>query len=246
MGVNDDAGEVVIDELEGETRQTDHAELNTARQEDLKHAYKIGLYERAPAEERWRDMGKPPIEARWVDVIQNSDGEALIRTTLVARDSREKGGKLEGVFAAILPLDALNYLLVLSLNPLERRGEAGDGNQYAVAPEERKNPRKCWKFKKLLHWMKPVGRACEEDCADRAGMLNMVRGKAAPACSWGEGCRARVRVHGDDFVVARPARGMGRLKKSMKDWYDVKVRAALRWDMERGRVGGGREAQNAD
>lgn len=52
-------------------------------------------------------------------------------------------------------------------------------------------------------------------------------GRAAPKCFLDGGSQTRSRVHGGDFVVAGPTGGVGRVKKSMKAWCEVKVRAVL-------------------
>lgn len=66
--------------------------------------------------------------------------------------------------------------------------------------------------------------------ADKLGMLK-VRGKADPTCFWGEGSWTRAPVHGDGFVVEGRKRGVEKVK-SIKEWYEVRVRPILGQDVD--------------
>lgn len=104
MGVNDVVEDVAFDEPE---REMGPIELNAARQEQSQHIDQVLMHEQVPEEECWGEMGKSPIGARWVDIVNNSDGETFIRSRLVARDLREKGDNRAELFVATPPLDTL-------------------------------------------------------------------------------------------------------------------------------------------
>lgn len=74
-------------------------ELNEARQEEFVYIDKIGMREEIPVNNWWGETRKPLTGAMLADVI---------RSSLVARDLREKRGQTEDLFAAIPPVYALN------------------------------------------------------------------------------------------------------------------------------------------
>lgn len=77
----------------------------------------------------------PPVGARRVSLIKNSDGELLFRSRWIARGFRRKGGKGEDSFAASSPWMLVFCIVVqggleglgrpCQEGPLERGGEAG-------------------------------------------------------------------------------------------------------------------------
>lgn len=66
----------------------------------------------------------------------------------------------------------------------------------------------------------------------QVSILNMVRGQAAPTCSCAKGSLARAFAYGDDFVVAGPKLRVDRVKKCMKECYEVKMRATIGRDAD--------------
>lgn len=109
----------------------DPVELNAARQEELKRTDKLGMSEEVPDEERWVQIGEPPIGLRWVDVAKNSDAESSIRSQVCSA----LGGVLDvgrqelvlllglhhctqGVFGARMPLGVDRSLLLVDLDCL--------------------------------------------------------------------------------------------------------------------------------
>lgn len=86
IDINDDAGVVAFAELERFTGQVGAAELNEAR-----HAQVTDIVGRRWGSCQFGQSGFTP---------QTSDGEAAIRSRLVAGDCREKGGKRGDLFTA--------------------------------------------------------------------------------------------------------------------------------------------------
>ena len=51
------------------------------------------VFEEGSAEECWRETGKAPTSTRWVDVKKTlDDGVEIVRSWLVGRDFKMKGG----------------------------------------------------------------------------------------------------------------------------------------------------------
>lgn len=69
MDVNDDADEVLVDELEEEAHRMGLVGLNEARQEEPKNIDKLGMYEHVPIEQCLASAGKPPNGARCVGIL---------------------------------------------------------------------------------------------------------------------------------------------------------------------------------
>lgn len=99
-------------------------------------------------------------------------------------------------------------------------------------PEERRKPRAWWTSKKWLCGMRPGAWAWEEGFTEKLETLGIHRGKAAPTCFWDEGPRARALVHGDDFVAVGPKEGVNRVRRNMKKWPRIEVRALLGRDAD--------------
>lgn len=65
------------------------------------------------------------------------------------------------------------------------------------------------------------------------GVVEHVAGEGRPKMRvWGEVSQTRALVHGEDFMMAAPKRGAERVKKSMKECYEFKVRAVLERDAD--------------
>ena len=69
-----------------------------------------GIWVERPIEECWRKTGKGPISVRWVDTDKGIDGSVDVRSRLVARDFKGKGGgkeKEDSIYASTPPLKGL-------------------------------------------------------------------------------------------------------------------------------------------
>lgn len=94
-------------------------------------------------------------------MIKNPDGETFIRSRLVRRHFREKGDQREDIFAMTALMDTLKSLLALSFKDnltimvadvkeahLNAVMKLGDGGHYVRAPQGRRKPGTCWRWKK--------------------------------------------------------------------------------------------------
>lgn len=87
----------------------DLVEFSTARQERIiKQRHCWDVQGRSGC---WKETGKPTIGATRVDGTKHPDGETLVRSRFVARDSSDKADKRDDLFAATPPLDMLKSLL---------------------------------------------------------------------------------------------------------------------------------------
>ena len=85
--------------------------LQEARFEEVNFMQNISVWEPSTWEECMQKTGKAPITTKWVDVDKGRDGEVLIRSSLVARDFKNKNDERNfDVFAATPPLEMKRLL----------------------------------------------------------------------------------------------------------------------------------------
>lgn len=186
-----------------------------------------------------RRMGNPPVGTRWVDVINNSHDETIIRSRVVARSFAENGDKRENLFTATPPLDTLKSLLALSfreglkvmaigVKKARLSGVMTPGTGTIVC-----RTRRCGgsRASAVVRRSGPTGCALREERGRRIvrrSWRHWTRGAGTLPRRASEGSRkTRALVHCGDFFVARPKRGLDRVKHTMKEWYEVRAWATL-------------------
>ena len=88
-------------------------EVVAARKEEVAYMKKRRIWVETSIEECWRRTGKPPISTRWVDTNKGINGAFDIRSRLVARDFKGRGGgkeKEDSIYASTPPLEGLRML----------------------------------------------------------------------------------------------------------------------------------------
>ena len=88
-------------------------DVKAARNEEVGYMKKRGIWVERPIEECWKKTGKAPVSVRWVDTDKGVDGQVDIRSRLVARDFKGKGGgkeKEDSIYASTPPLEGLRML----------------------------------------------------------------------------------------------------------------------------------------
>ena len=80
-------------EFTGGGEELDPVKLFAGRKDEEEYMTKHEVFEESSAEECWRETGKAPTSTRWVDVKKTlDDGVEIVRSRLVGRDFKMKGG----------------------------------------------------------------------------------------------------------------------------------------------------------
>ena len=87
----------------------DPEKVHAARMEEIEFIRGIGLYDKVPIEECWRNTGKGPITTKWIDINKGDGRKTKYRSRNVAREIARK--KVDGLFAATPPLEVMKLLL---------------------------------------------------------------------------------------------------------------------------------------
>ena len=87
-----------------------------AREEEIRYMMRIRVWDESTWEECYRQTGKGPISARWVDVDKARDEVIDVRSRLCARDFKVRGdGREFDVFASMPPLEAKRLLFRMAV-----------------------------------------------------------------------------------------------------------------------------------
>jgi hypothetical protein len=224
--------------------------VKQAREEKLEFMKKIGLFELVPVEDCWKSTGKDPITTKWVDVNKGSAERPDVRCRLVARDFKPKGeaGRAD-LFAAMPPLEAKKLLFQKAAveNARNRaRGKEGikimfvdvkkahlngflekDEEAFVWLPAEANAGNRCGRLRRWLYGMRPAASAWEREYSDMLAEIGFAKGLAAPTVFFCKEKDIRCVVHGDDFTFTGLKKDLLDVAKSMKDAYELKVRAIL-------------------
>ena len=89
--------------------------VEDARNEELMFMRQIKLHDDATVSERYANIGKPPIDTKWVDVNNGLPTKPRVVSGLVARDFKPKGEQGQGAtfFAVMPPLEAKKMLFAM-------------------------------------------------------------------------------------------------------------------------------------
>ena len=101
----------MYDDLTG--HELDRNEVLKARLNEIEGLASMGVWDVAPREQCIARTGREPIRGRWVDVNKGDDNNKVCRSRYVAMEIRKMhgGNAREGLFAAMLPLEALKLLI---------------------------------------------------------------------------------------------------------------------------------------
>ena len=235
-----------VDDRNGEL--LDVKMVKEARSEEVKFMEELGVWERSSLEECRRLTGKDPVSTRWVDIDKGRDGEVLVRSRLVARDFKTRGGANDfDVFAAMPPLEAKRMLIRMSRVNGAVRGDPHRGRVKLMFVDVKKahlNGRLkegehafvelpseagggVGKLKRWLYGMRPAASAWEDDYVEYLIGKGFRRGRSAPTVLYHEGMDIRLVVWGDDFTFLGRDMDLRWIAKVMEQRYEIKVRAML-------------------
>ena len=108
-----------VDDVTGEVLPTEL--VRNARKEELDYFHKRPMYSKVPLKECVEETGKSPIKVRWVDHNKRTQEDPDIRSRLVAMEFNK--GPMEGVFAAMPPIEAKRLLFSLFTTLREQGSE---------------------------------------------------------------------------------------------------------------------------
>ena len=102
-------------------------------------------------------------------------------------------------------------------------------NQWAFIelPEEIREEGMCGQLKHWIYGMRPAARAWEEDYAEKLASKGFQQGRSVPTVFFHEQSGMSGAVHGDDFTFLGFDEDLDMLEKSMKGWFDLKVRGRM-------------------
>ena len=75
--------------------------------------------------------------------------------------------------------------------------------------------------------MRGAAQGWEADYTEKLERIGFKRGKASPAVFYSEVTETVVVVHGDDFTCLGYEDELAKLRESMEEWYDIKMRGAV-------------------
>ena len=217
-----------------------------ARREEVSFMKRIELYDEVDLSECWTATGRGPVSTKWVDINKGSITEPDVRCRLVARDFKSKGDDLRSdLFAAMPSLEAKkmlfrmaaaqNYddkncakLMFIDVKKAHLNGIVGEDELVFVElPVEAGAPGKCGRLRRWLYGMRPAAQAWERDYSERLENIRFVKGRSAPIVFYNQATSVRGVVHGDDFTFLGKKKDLDELAKTMKTWYELKVKAVL-------------------
>ena len=209
------------------------------------------IWSEASVEECWRRTGRAPVSTGWVDTDKGLDGHVDVRSRLVARDFKGKGGgkeKEDSIHAATPPLEGLRMLCSKATAPgrtsRQRKMLFMDAKKahlnpkcteevYIQLPEEAGVAEgMCGKLEFWMYGMRPAAQAWEELYSQRMEEVGFRRGVGNSVVFYCEARDLSVLVHGDDFVVVAEDDDVEWLQKLSVRWFEMKVRGKIGDDAE--------------
>ena len=201
-------------EFTGGGEELDPVKLLAGRKDEEEYMTKHEVFEESSAEECWRETGKAPTSTRWVDVRKTlDDGVEIVRSRLVGRDFKMKGGdKPKQFFAATPPWEAKKLLFKMSMvNPKKGKLETKlmfidvrkahlipvcNEKVFVELPDGR-----VVRLKKWLYGMRKAASSWEEFYTEKFVEKGFQPGSSCPVV-FNKETAVRVVVHGDDFTFS--------------------------------------------
>ena len=227
-------------EFTGGGEELDPVKLLAGRKDEEEFMTKHDVFEEISAEECWRDTGKAPTSTRWVDAKKTlDDGVEIVRSRLVGRDFKMKGGdKPEHFFAATSPRESKKLLFKMSMvNPKEGKLETKlmfidvrkahftpvcNEKVFVELPDGR-----VVRMKKWLYGMRKAASSWEELYTEKFVEKGFQPGSSCPVVFFNKETAVRVVVHGDDFSFSGHHLELVALRNWMESWCDIKFRGIM-------------------
>ena len=64
--------------------------VHKARQGEIEELERLEVFDKVPLDECWKNTGKPPITARWLDINKGDDNDENYRSRYVAKEIKKK------------------------------------------------------------------------------------------------------------------------------------------------------------
>ena len=228
--------------------------MKIGRKEELEFMVeKLDMFEFGTYEEAVSRGGKPPTTTKWVEGWKAVDkGGRFVRCRLVGRDFKVKGvEEREDFFAAMPPLESkkLMFRVVAAMRGQRRRRVLEEVELMFIDVRKAHLNARCeeeewvelaeefWeygRYARLRRWLYGMRRAAagwEEEYAEKLEGEGFRRVKGAPTVFFNAKTAVRLVVHGDDFTCSGTKKELEKIKRKMREWYDVKDRG--RWVAKR-------------
>ena len=190
--LNDAMNDVAWDDVSG--MELDPEKVKEARKAEVCYYRKMGVYEKVPIEDCYRQTGRSPIGVRWVDVNKGGSKAPLYRSRLVANQFN-KSKDLE-LFAATPPLEAFRAVISSSTSGLEEKvlmvNDVSRAYMYAPCKQEmyvelcdedietEEDRGKCGKLKMSMYGTRPAARNWQEEFTKTLTKADFKTGKSSP------------------------------------------------------------------
>ena len=208
-----------------------------ARMEEVEFIRGMGLYDKVPVEECWKNTCKGPISTTWIDINKGDDKAPNYRSRNVAREIAYKN--IDGLFAATPPLKVMKLLLsVLASGNKGERLMVADVKRayfhakckrltYVKLPPEDILPGEedmCGRLNYSMYGTRDAAANWSEEYADTMVSMGFQAGKATPCVFYHAKRGLRAYVHGDDFVVVGMPEDLNWMREEMEQTYEFTVK----------------------
>ena len=221
--------------------------VQKARQGEVDELERLEVFDKVPIDECWRNTGKPPITARWLDINKGDDKDEVYRSRYVAREIKKKhgGNERENLFAATPPLEALKLLLsnavtnhevgkkimLIDISKAYLFAPVLDNNIYVDLPHEMAEPMMCGRLKKALYGTRDAAHAWEQEYTQTLNNIGFHTGESSTCIFYHDTRQLELVVHGDDFTIIGQHKNLQWFAEQLRNKYIVKVRGVLGPDM---------------
>ena len=102
-----------------------------------------------------------------------------------------------------------------------------DEEAWVELPEEFWQWERYAKLRRWLYGMRKAAAGWEEEYAKKFEKEGYKRGIGAPTVFHNKEAETRLVVHGDDFTFSGPRKELERIRRKMKEWYEIKDRGIM-------------------
>ena len=211
--------------------------IQAARQEKLKAADDIGVWEVRPVSECIEVAGGKPTKVMWwVDVNKGDTESPNVRSRIVAKDF--KVDARPELFAATPPFEYVRYLVPRCASsqrgPQKNKLMVQDAKKaylyapatrdvYVDLPPERYQPGMCAKLLKSLYVTRDAALNWAQAYSEVLQTMGFVKGLSSLCSFFHQGWGIRTVVHGDDFLSEGPGKNLEAMDAEMRKSFALKI-----------------------
>ena len=221
---------IAIDDVKGVPLRAEG--VRKARNEEMEYFKKMNVYDVVDRKDMEPD-GKM-IEVKWVDTNKGDNEKENLRSRLVGKEFRERGG--ESIFAATPPLETMRTIISIAAsnrgrgyklmtNDIRRAYFYAPARRsiYIELPEEddRKTPDKVGKLNFSMYGTRDAAANWEIRYSEVMKEGGFIKGRASPCHFYHPEKNIYVMVHGDDFFSTGQIEDLKYLKDLLEGSFEV-------------------------